>query len=303
MDKHILFLAGSDIDSFYEVDSFLGPSDACLAKPIGTKIGGCILNAAVVCSMLGSDVKVLDYLKKDDEGTDLLIEGLNNKKVDTSYIQYGEDVINGSCLIMKKGDDKCIYVVEPKRPYFEEDDNMKNLLFNSKYIYTTMATLKNSFKNLDIIMDAKRNGTKIIFDGESQYLDLSDKNILLEYADGVFMNKNAYNRLMKACDFEPIDYLLGNGLNFACITDGENGATCYTLKESIYKKAFKVNVVDSTGAGDSFAGCFLHFLDKGLSYEECLNYASYNGSLACTRDGGMAGAVSEEELNDFMTNN
>ena len=303
MDKHLLFIAGNDIDYFYEVESFLGPGDVCVAKPLEKKIGGCVLNAASVCSMLGSDVKVLDYLKKDDEGTDLLINGLNSNKVDTSYIQTCEEANNGTCLIMKKDDEKCIFVIEPKRPFFDEDEKMKELLFNSKYIYSLMHTLKLSFKDMSILKEAKKHGAKIIFDGASQYSEEYEKNVLLNLADGFFMNKSSYERLKTVCGFDPISHLLEKSLEFACITDGGDGATCYTKEGIYYEPAVEVDVVDSTGAGDSFAGSFLHFLDKGFNYEECLRLASFSGAYACTKQGGMAGAISEVELFKFKEKN
>ena len=300
MSKHLLFVAGSDIDYFYDVETFLGPSDACKAIPLGSKIGGCVLNAAAVSSMLGSDVKVLDCLKKDDEGSDLLIEGLKKNKVDTSFIEFDENAVNGTCLIMKKGDEKCIYVIDAKKPFYKEDEKMNKLLFDAKYVYSTMDILDKSFKSLDIIDAARKQGTKIVFDGGSQYSNPREKELVLNYADGLFMNTTAYKRLNEVCGFETIDYLLDRGLEFACITDGEKGASCYTKEGKFFEKALKVDVVDSTGAGDSFAGSFLHFKDKGFSNEECLKLAGGNGALACTKEGGMAGAVSEDELMNFM---
>lgn len=300
MSNYITFIAGSDIDYFYEVENFLDKGDACLSKPLGMKVGGCVLNAASVCEGLGTKTKVLDYLRENDEGTKLIVDTLNNNKVDTSHIKYAKDVTNGTCLIMCKSDEKCIYVIEPNRPFFDEDEKLKELLFNSKYIYSLMHTLKLSFKSLDILKEARNKGTKIIFDAGSQYLDLSERDILLEYADGLFMNKTAYERLKSVCDDDPLKTMFNRGLEFACITNGSNGTDLYLKDKMIHEKPFKVEVVDSTGAGDSFAGAFLHFLEKGRSFEECLKYASIEGAYACTGLGGMFGVISENQLFEFM---
>lgn len=299
MTNHLTFIAGSDIDYFYEVENFLGAGDACLTKPLGTKVGGCVLNAASVCSMLKSDVKVIDYLKENDEGTNLIIETLNKNNVDTSHIEFDKDATNGTCLIMNKDDEKCIYVIEPTRPFFDVD-SVKELLMNSKYIYTLMHTLKLSFEKLDIIDEVRKRGTKIIFDAGSQYIDLSDRDILLKYADGLFMNKTSFDRLKSVCEFDPLQYMFDHGLDFACITDGSRGSDLYLKDRIIHEDSKKVNVVDSTGAGDSFAGSFLHFLDEGKSYEEALKYASYVGAYACTKIGGMSGVIKKDELDKFI---
>jgi ribokinase len=49
----------------------------------------------------------------------------------------------------------------------------------------------------------------------------------------------------------------------------------------------KVDVVDTTGAGDAFVGNFAAALDAGLAPEEALRRASVAGSLACTAVGAQ----------------
>lgn len=301
MANYLTFIAGSDIDYFYEIGSFLKAGDACLSKPLGFKVGGCVLNAASVCSKLGSSVNVIDYLKKDDEGTKLIVDALNSKGVDTTYIKYGEDVTNGTCLIMIKDDEKCIYVIEPKRPYYIEDSNLKDLLFNSKYIYSLMHTLRISFKDLTILKEAKQKGVKFIFDAQSQYEDIKDIDVLFSLASGIFINEASYQRLKDKVQKDPFKDLFDTGLEFVCITKGSKGADLVLKETIIHEDAKPVKVVDSTGAGDSFAGSFIHYLDKGLSYKEALKRASYVGALACTYNGGMS-SITEEDLNNFINN-
>lgn len=302
MAKHLTFIAGSDIDYFYQTENFLKPGDACIVKPIDVKVGGCVLNAASVCAKLGSNVKVLDYLKEDDEDTNLIINTLKENNVDTTSINYGKDVTNGKCLIMCKDNEKCIYVIEPNRPFYKEDDALKELLFNSNYVYSLMETLRISFNDLSLLKEAKNRGVKFIFDAGSQYKNIEDKNMLFELATGLFMNKESYNRLNSICNGDALKEFFNRGLEFACITDGDKGADLYLIDRMIHEDSKKVKVVDSTGAGDSFAGSFIHFLNEGLPYEECLKYASYSGAYACLNVGGMAGVIDKNELMEFIKN-
>ena len=300
MSNYLTFIAGSDIDYFYQTENFLKPGDACIVKPLDVKVGGCVLNAASVCAKLGSNVKVLDYLKEEDENTDLIVNTLKNNNVDTSNILFAKDVTNGKCLIMCKENEKCIFVVEPNRPFYKEDDSLKELLFNSKYVYSLMETLRISFKDINILKEAKNKDVKFIFDAGSQYRNINDKNMLFELASGLFMNKESYNRLNAICNEDALKELFNKGLEFACITDGDKGADLYLKDKTIHEDSKKVKVVDSTGAGDSFAGSFMHFLNEGLAYEECLKYASYSGAYACLNVGGMAGVINKNELIDFI---
>lgn len=302
MNKHMLMIAGSDIDSFYEVEAFPNAGDVTMAKPLGDKVGGCVLNAAAISASLGSKVKVLDYLKADDEKTIWLVDELKKKKVDVSNLQYGHDVINGSCLIMQCNDEKCIFVIEPKRPFFVVNNEMQKLLDDSSIIYSLMHTLNLSFEQFDCLLEAKENGAKLIFDGASQYTNVKEALMIADLADGLFINKQSYQRLCAALGYD-VRNLLEDKMQFICVTDGANGAYCYTKDNKYYSKAMKVEVVDSTGAGDAFAGCFLHFLNKGYDYEACLKLATVNGGYACTVVGGNSGTLTEEQLFELAENN
>lgn len=300
MNDYILMIAGSDIDTFYDVEAFPGAGDVGMAVPRGQKVGGCVLNAAVVARSYGSKVKVLDYLKSDDPSTELFISTLNGYGVDTSEIRYGKDVVNGSCLILTNGDEKCIYVIEPVHPYYEVDEGLQKLLNEAGYIYTLMHTAKLSFADVECLREARRNGARIIFDGASQYNEQYEIDMILELASGVFMNRTCFERLESKSNVDVMATMFENGCQFICITDGSRGADLYVPGTHYHHDSYKVNVVDSTGAGDTFAGCFLAMLMKGYPYDKCLKMASAAGAYACLGEGGMSGAYNEEGLNEFI---
>lgn len=301
MSDYMLMIAGSDIDNFYEVEAFPSAGDVGIARPMGQKVGGCVLNVAVVARSYGSNVKVLDYLEKDSQDTELFIRTLNEHNVDTSEIMYGEGVVNGSCLILSNGNEKCIYVIEPQHPKYEKTEKMQNLLNNASYIYSLMHTIKLSFEDLEMLREAKRHGAKIIFDGASQYNDPEEISMLMELSDGLFINKTCYERLKEKSGYADLnDRLFKRGCEFICVTDGSRKSYCYTPDETYEHDSFKVSVVDSTGAGDSFAGCFLSSRDKGYPFDKCLKLACASGAYACLHEGGMAGAFNEEGLLEFI---
>ncbi len=300
MNDYMLMIAGSDIDAFYEVEAFPSAGDVGIARPMGQKVGGCVLNVAVVASGYGSKVRVLDYLTKDSPDTQQFLDVLGKHSVDTSCIQYGEDIVNGSCLILSKGNEKCIYVIEPEHPKYTVDEKMQELLNNADYIYSLMHIVYNCFENTEALREAKRHGAKIIFDGASHYSEQYEIDMLLSLADGLFINRNCYERLKEKSGLDVNETLFANGCEFICVTDGDRVTYCYTPDETYVHDSFKVKVVDSTGAGDSFAGCFLSMRRKGYDYAKCLEMACAAGAYACLKEGGMAGYFNEEGLNEFI---
>ena len=93
---------------------------------------------------------------------------------------------------------------------------------------------------------------------------------------------------------------MDNGGEFVAVTHGSKGSTLYLKDRTLFRESVKhLDVLDSTGAGDAFAGCFLACRMKGMSYEEALSLATVNGAYACTVFGGLGGVTSEEELRLF----
>ena len=116
------------------------------------------------------------------------------------------------------------------------------------------------------LLEAKHHGAKMILDGTSKYDDPSRTEMLYTLADGLFINTSDYQNLKEHSASEPRDILFENGAEFVCITDGSHGATCYYPGGSCFEPSLHIPVVDSTGAGDSFAGAFLYGLGQGYSF-------------------------------------
>ena len=62
------------------------------------------------------------------------------------------------------------------------------------------------------------------------------------------------------------------------VTTGSKGCSIVNKDELIQVKAETINAVDTNGAGDMFAGCFLYALSQGNSLNECGKFANYGAS-------------------------
>ena len=301
--KILTVIAGSDIDTFYDVESFPRAGDACVAKEAGSKVGGCVLNVGTIASYLGMNVKVLETLKSEDPGTGLLLKSMNASGMDTSHIRYGKDVVNGRCLIMRCGSEKCIFVIPPERPLFEPDDKeICEVLGSSAYLYSLAHTLKESFADLRTVYEAQKNGALLILDGSSQYND-SDEAEITRHCDALFINTQSYARLSGCYGKDAAEELLQNGTQFLCVTDGSKGSTCITKNGKHFESSVRLRkVVDSTGAGDTFAASFITSLSQGSTLEEAHKRASYAGALACLHEGAISPQLNAATLDEFIRN-
>ena len=300
MNSYILAIAGSCLDRFYESDSYPSEGDFSHARYLNFAVGGCPLNMAAVCAGKGIEVKMLDMLKKDESSSDIMISEMRRYGIDTSPIQFREDVTNSEVIIILHGKKRTMFVVDPQRPPYQVDEQLQQLLNNAAYIYSLLHIINRSFADPEPLLKARKQGSKIIIDGSSFYEDASRIALLYSLCDGLFINRDSYARLQEHSPADPREIIFKNGGEFIIVTDGENGSTLYLKDQTIHKAALKnIDVIDSTGAGDSFAAAFLSALIKGYDYDKALSLATLNGAYACTVFGGQGGVCDFESLIGF----
>jgi ribokinase len=86
-------------------------------------------------------------------------------------------------------------------------------------------------------------------------------------------------------DVELCRRLLSAGVGTVVLTRGEQGALIVRPDGELAVPSHRVEVVDSTGAGDAFSGTLATSLAAGLTLEAAARRAAAAGALACTRLG------------------
>ena len=64
--------------------------------------------------------------------------------------------------------------------------------------------------------------------------------------------------------------------------------------------AFKVAAVDTLGAGDTFHGAFTFRLVETGDIETSMRFAAAAAAIKCTRFGGLVGAPTRAEVEEFL---
>ena len=97
------------------------------------------------------------------------------------------------------------------------------------------------------------------------------------------------------------DFFQERGVGTAVIKLGDKG--CYVKPEEgrgFYTEAFRTEVVDTTGAGDSFVGGFLSGIVRHWPLERCAAFACATAALNIRKVGATGGIPSLEETRKFM---
>lgn len=94
--------------------------------------------------------------------------------------------------------------------------------------------------------------------------------------------------------------LLTVGPRIVVVTSGEHGSLTRTAHAEFETPAFRVPVVDTTGAGDVFHGAYLFGLLRGWDLEHVAEFAAATAAIKCTKLGGRAGIPRLAAVADFL---
>ena len=95
---------------------------------------------------------------------------------------------------------------------------------------------------------------------------------------------------------QDVDALLGQYPAQLLITMGGDGIRYHDGEVAVHVPAIKGEVVDTTGAGDTFSGAFTVALSKGNSLADAIQFASIAGSLSVQKFGAQGGMPTIDAL-------
>lgn len=98
-------------------------------------------------------------------------------------------------------------------------------------------------------------------------------------------------------------WLCAKGVRQALVTLGAMGAVLVEAGRESYFPACKVEAIDTTGAGDIFAGALLASLHQHAPMDEAIRFASCAAALATTKIGVVNAIPTLAEVEAFMIRN
>lgn len=281
-------------DISLSVDYHPLPDDKIYANDMVFCGGGPASNAAATVARLGGRSAICGYLGNDIFG-DIHIRELVKDKVITDYIIRGNDPTKISIIMIKKDGTRSIITYDKKTPFISPDKlnfdfskvKIKAMLFDGHEPEISIILAKEAKKlNIPIVLDAGsiHKGTELLIK-YTDYLVCSEK-FIRQYNDKKSIDENM-NELL-------------NYSSYVAATFGGKGIKWKTRENSGSIKAYKIDVVDTTGAGDVFHGAFAYSVARGSDFIKSLNYANAAAALCCTKLGARLAIPDEREIEEFL---
>jgi len=148
----------------------------------------------------------------------------------------------------------------------------------------------------------KKAGKTVTMDGSKTDGPVGDiHRALIPYVD-VLITGEGYGRGLTGLDdiWAAGEQVLTMGPRVFIETRGERGCFGVTPEGHFHVPAFKVEVVDTTGAGDVFHGAYLVGMLHGWTPLQCAQFASAVSAIKCTQLGGRTGIPTFEQTMTFL---
>ena len=248
-------------------------------------LGGMSVNTLMVLSKLGLKCGLTGIIGKDNEGEFVKKTMLG---VDLKEIKNGGDTARCFCLVTDGGKDRT-FVSYPNEVEDMVINEMKMDYVNkSKFVYLSPFFTKDMMLTFEKLVNlvAKIKKPKLAFTPTTTYVGYGIEKLMpiLKKTYVIFLNKKELSLLTESDNLiNGGREILKYGPKIVVCTMGEKGAVVITKEESFEVEAIKVNkIVDSTGAGDTFAAGFLWGLLKNKTLEESAKVATILASQSLT---------------------
>ncbi|HIE39446.1 MAG TPA: carbohydrate kinase, partial [Anaerolineae bacterium] len=124
---------------------------------------------------------------------------------------------------------------------------------------------------------------------------------LLEQVDVFLPNEGEVRAIAGEDDVEEAIRELAKRASLVVVKRGASGAMSIGDGRVIHSPAFRVEVIDTTGAGDSFNAGFIYaYVVREMELEEALRFANACGGLSTTGIGGTAAQPTLEQVLSFL---
>lgn len=259
--------------------------ETLIGQSFGMFPGGKGFNQAIAASRLGATVNMIGKLGEDDFGA-RFSKSLNTAGIGADFVTYTDQAMTGvgSPVIDAQGDNSIIVVPGANMLLTPADiEQARGLIATSDII---LMQLENPVETMHCAAKiAHESGVPVLLnpapacklpdDLLSLVTILTPNEIEAEMLSG-------FNVADTSSAIQAVDVLLKKGVHSVVLTLGARGALLAEGENLIQVQGYKVDVVDTTAAGDAFCAALAVQYVRRHDLQEAILFANAAGALATT---------------------
>jgi len=267
--------------------------------------GGKGANQAVAVARTGGNCRMIGCIGNDAFGQQL-VSTLREEGIDTTAVTVTEEAATGVAMIIvdSSGENSIVVAgganrrvtpddnIYPNQELFEQADNV---LLQLELPLPTVRAAANM---------ARRNGCKVILDPAPAVRGLCDELCRVDVicpnvieAELITGTKTGEQR----ADKNIASNLIARGAKAAVLKLGSRGSLVVSADGLMARvPAYKVDIVDTTGAGDAFTAALAVAIANGQDLLAAARFANAAGALTCTKLGAQSAMPTSDEIRILM---
>lgn len=300
MTRHSVFFGDVAQDEYYVTPFFPQANDKVIVRALEPQFGGSVANAASIYAHYGRPTSFIGQLNSGAL-TQKLLAQLREQGMDTRFVIFDESVPDSHCIVLISGEQHIVLIPTLGITRTELTPAAFEHMANAEFVVTTLTDVKpwrmGGLGAHEILLALRARGARIVLDLDV-YNEENHGTGLIEHCDIVFMNALGEARFVSTGG--SIERLLAGGATAVVVTRDSSGCELHTADGAFTVPGLPVEVVDVTGAGDTFTSSFLYALSIGRDPVAAAEFANAAAARAVGKVGARAGMTTRADVDDFI---
>jgi ribokinase len=288
-----------NVDKLFKVNKIAAAEEESFVENCVEACGGSAANTIVGLARLSCKVGFIGKVGCDKEG-DLLLEDFHKEGVDTDGVIRAKRGKSGSVLgFVDKDGARALCIDSGVNDTITTNEVNTAYVSQARFLHLTSFVGETSFQAQKKILDALPESVKVSFDPGILYArkGLAQLEPIIKNTYVLMPNVVELELLTGETDYcKAADAMIGKGVKILAVKLGGNGCYVTDGRERRLIDAFKVKVVDTTGAGDAFCAGFLYGLLNDKSLYDCGRLGNFVASRCAMKMGARTGLPFAKDL-------